>query len=153
MTQSFQINAPLLEEADREARNLGHVWVGPEHLFLAIASNPEPLAQAYIDQNGLASSSLRQSVNELIGPPPGPPAPNDVPLTIGLRAHVAITTAMREAKSRGRGAEVYSQVDLLNALFTDEVATPALVGGMLERVGLSPAAARAQLAALSKSAT
>ena len=153
MTQFFQINAPLFEEADREARSLGHVWVGPEHLFLAIASNPEPLAQAFLDQNGLASSAIRQAVNDLIGPPPGPPALNDVPLTIGLRTHVAIATAMREAKSRGRGAEVYSQVDLLSALFSDEVATPALVGGVLERVGLSPAAARAQLAVLSRSAT
>ena len=153
MTQFFQINAPLFEEADREARSLGHVWVGPEHLFLAIASNPEPLAQAFLDQNGLGSSSIRQAVNDLIGPPPGPPALNDVPLTIGLRTHVAIATAMREAKSRGRGAEVYSQVDLLSALFSDEVATPALVGGVLERVGLSPAAARAQLAVLSRSAT
>ncbi|MBK6496246.1 MAG: Clp protease N-terminal domain-containing protein [Gemmatimonadetes bacterium] len=153
MTQSFQINAPLLEGADREARSLGHRQVGPEHLFLAIASNPDPLARTFLDQNGLESSSLRQSVTDLIGPPPAPPAPSDVSLTIGVRALIAIASAIREAKSSGHGAEVYSQADLLNALFSDEVATPALVGAMLERVGLSPASARAQLAVLSRSAT
>ncbi|MBK9550415.1 MAG: Clp protease N-terminal domain-containing protein [Gemmatimonadetes bacterium] len=152
MTQSFQINAPLLEGADREARSLGHRQVGPEHLFLAIASNPDPLARTFLDQNGLESSSLRQSVTDLIGPPPAPPAPSDVSLTIGVRALIAIASVIVKEEQRP-GAEVYSQADLLNALFSDEVATPALVGAMLERVGLSPASARAQLAVLSRSAT
>jgi ATP-dependent Clp protease ATP-binding subunit ClpA len=148
VTQSYQVNVPMLLEADGEARSLGHQWVGPEHLLLAVASHPDELTLAFFDRNGLPANALRETIAELVGPPPEEPSAADVPLTLILRSQVAIAAAIREGKRRGIPGEVYTQFDLLNALFSDEVAGSGMISEMLQRFGMSPVSARVQLALL-----
>ena len=69
MEQSYRVAVPFLAEADREARHLGHAYIAPEHLFIALAANAAGSSRAFLDRNGLSPDTLRSAVRELVGVP------------------------------------------------------------------------------------
>ena len=144
--QSYRIELPLLAEADTEARLLGHDWIGPEHLLLSVALKPGGVSRAFFERHQLSLQSLRESVAALVGPSIRA-VRDEQPLTISLRAHLALAHAL--GASRGKSEPAFTHDQLLVALLADDVAGDAVVGAVLEeRTGVSAKEARAELAAL-----
>lgn len=57
----------VLELSGREARNMGHNYVGTEHLLLGLALEGEGIAAQILNQFGVEPNSLKQTIMELIG--------------------------------------------------------------------------------------
>jgi len=143
-TQSYHISLPLLADARAEASRLGHSFVAPEHLLLAVAANGDPSTQGFFQRHAMSIDALRAAVAELLGPE-RLLARIDQPPAIAQRAIIALGRAL----SAGRGwLHPYSDRDLLLALVADGVAANAVVGAVLERFGVSPADARREIASL-----
>lgn len=143
-SQSYHISLPLLADARAEASRLGHSFVAPEHLLLAVAANGDPTTQAFFRRHEMSLDALRAAVSELLGPE-RLQARADQPPAIAQRAIIALGRAL----SAGRGwLHPYSDRDLLLALVADGVAANAVVGAVLERFGVSPSDARREIAAL-----
>lgn len=143
-SQSYHISLPLLADARAEASRLGHSFVAPEHLLLAVAANGDATTQTFFRRHEMSLEALRSAVSELLGPE-RLQARVDQPPAIAQRTIIALGRAL----SAGRGwLHPYSDRDLLLALVADGVATNAVVGAVLERFGLSPAEARREIAAL-----
>ncbi len=58
--------APLLDAAEREARGLGHSWVGSEHLLLAAVRNAGPPLREVLDQHRVRYGAVRQAVLDVL---------------------------------------------------------------------------------------
>jgi ATP-dependent Clp protease ATP-binding subunit ClpA len=143
-SQSYHISLPLLSDARAEASRLGHSFVAPEHLLLAVAANADPSTQPFFRRHEMSIEALRSAVAELLGPE-RLQARADQPPAIAQRAIIALGRAL----SAGRGwLHPYSDRDLLLALVADGVAANAVVGAVLERFGLSAADARRELVSL-----
>jgi Clp amino terminal domain, pathogenicity island component len=54
-TQSHGLSLPLLDDAAATARPLGHGFIAPEHLLLAVAARPEGASGAFLERNGLTA--------------------------------------------------------------------------------------------------
>ena len=59
--------APLLAQAAREARRLGHNYVGSEHLLLAIISSADSELAAILNNRLIAYDCTRATILELLG--------------------------------------------------------------------------------------
>jgi ATP-dependent Clp protease ATP-binding subunit ClpA len=59
--------APLLEQAVREARQLGHNYVGSEHLLLAVISSADSELAAILDDHLIAHDGAQETILELLG--------------------------------------------------------------------------------------
>jgi ATP-dependent Clp protease ATP-binding subunit ClpA len=57
---------PLLQYAEHEALELGHNYVGSEHLVLAMARGFDPQLLALLQQNGVSHERLREMVVKLL---------------------------------------------------------------------------------------
>jgi ATP-dependent Clp protease ATP-binding subunit ClpA len=149
--RTYRIALPLLADADAEARRLGHAYIAPEHLLLAVASHAAGASQAFLARHGLTADALRQSITTLVGAPARADAASEAtePLTIALRSQLALAHAIGAASRRGDSALAFTPDELFGGLLADDVAPGAVVGGMLERAGLNVELARAELAALS----
>lgn len=53
---------PFLMAAEHEARELGHDYVGTEHLLLAAVREADPRLRQVLDRHGLGYEGLRQAV-------------------------------------------------------------------------------------------
>ena len=64
----------VLEGAADEAQDLGHGWVGTEHLLLGLFRQPEGLAARALSEVGITAEACRGKVTDLIsrGDAPGP---------------------------------------------------------------------------------
>jgi len=143
-SQAYHISLPLLSDARAEAARLGHSFVAPEHLLLAVAANADPSTQSFFRRHQMTLDALRSAVAELLGPERLQVRAGEPP-AIAQRAIVALGRAL----SAGRGwLQPYSDRDLLLALVADGVAANAVVGAVLERFGVSPADARREIASL-----
>jgi len=145
--QAYQLDAPLLAEADTEARQLGHPYLGPEHLLLAVAAHANGASGAFLDRHGLTAQALRDSVAAVLGPTAQPEGAPRGPRKISLRSLVALGHAVSAGQQRGRST-AYTPDDLLLALLADDVAPDAVVGAVFARAGLTAASARAEVATL-----
>src|SRR5262249_9606157 len=134
-------------DAEIEARQLGHSYIGPEHLLLAAAMNATGASRLFFARHGLAAPAIRESVGTILGHQVDAVSPQE-PLLIALRSHVALAHAVAAASARHDPALAFTPNELLGALLADDVASGAVVGAVLKRVGLTPATARAELAAL-----
>ena len=143
--QSYGLALPLLAEADAEARALGHAWIAPEHLLLAVAGAGQGASREFFSQHELTPDTLRASIVTVLGSAAATRL--EGPLTIALRSHVALAQAITAGRRRG-GPGPYTPDDLLLALLSDDVARGAVVGAVLERAGMTPDAARTEVAAL-----
>lgn len=61
----------VLEYALREALQLGHNYIGTEHMLLALLREGEGVGCQVLGQLGVLPSELRRSLLELMGRPPG----------------------------------------------------------------------------------
>lgn len=143
---AFQIDQPILTVAAREARELGHTFVAPEHLLLAAIGGASAAGQTFCARHGLSPEAVRESIRELIGPVRSDASDLEQPLMLALRSQVALAKALERGLSRGDPQ--FTPDELLLALCDDAVAGRGVVGALLERAGLTPAAARTELAAL-----
>ena len=57
----------VLEDSAEEARNLGHEYIGTEHLLLACAREQDSVTFRFLDEHGVAVDALREIVSELSG--------------------------------------------------------------------------------------
>jgi len=56
-----------LQAAFQVSRDLGHSYVGPEHLLIGLASVPESLAGTLLKKYGVTAEALRQKVVKVVG--------------------------------------------------------------------------------------
>ncbi|MFO0911420.1 MAG: Clp protease N-terminal domain-containing protein [Pirellulales bacterium] len=61
---------PLVEQAERESQEIGHDWVGTEHLLLAAVRSACPRFREVLDCHRVTHERVRESVLDLLGPPP-----------------------------------------------------------------------------------
>ena len=66
VTVSPRVKA-VLENAFRISRELGHGYIGPEHLLIALAEEDEGMAGDVLRKYGLTPQSLRQSTLKVVG--------------------------------------------------------------------------------------
>jgi len=57
---------PLLTQAERESLELGHNYVGSEHLVLAIARTDDPPLSTLLQQHSISHSRTKQAVVDLL---------------------------------------------------------------------------------------
>jgi ATP-dependent Clp protease ATP-binding subunit ClpC len=60
--------------AAREARELGHHYVAPEHLVLGVIQQPEELGGRALAELGVTATALRVRIGDRLGT--GPPRPD-----------------------------------------------------------------------------
>jgi ATP-dependent Clp protease ATP-binding subunit ClpA len=146
--RSYTIALPLLAEADAEARTLGHSYIGPEHLLLAVAEHATGVSRTFLGRHGMTAEGLREAVAALIGPERVSARESGAPLAIAHRSMLALAHALAAGQGAHHWPEAYSADELLVALLADDVAPAATVGAVLEDAGLTLAGARAELAML-----
>ena len=146
--RSYTLALPLLAEADAEARTLGHSYIGPEHLLLAVAANAKGVSRTFLGRHGMTAEALRESVTSLIGPERVPTRESGAPLAITHRSVLALAHALAAGQGAHHWPEAYSPDELLGALLAEDVAPAATVGAVLEDAGLTLDGARTELALL-----
>ena len=57
---------PLLRQAEQEAQELGHTYVGSEHLVLAIVRMADPALRPLLQGHGVSYYRVREAVVELL---------------------------------------------------------------------------------------
>ena len=57
----------VLQGAYQISRELGHSYIGPEHLFIALAAEPEGMAHEVLEKYGLTPESLRAKTTKVVG--------------------------------------------------------------------------------------
>ncbi|MBC7335989.1 MAG: ATP-dependent Clp protease ATP-binding subunit ClpC, partial [Clostridia bacterium] len=88
----------VLRLAEEEARNLGHVAVGTEHLLLGLVREGEGIAARALQNLGVDLERVRREVTKLVGRTAGP-SPTQVSLT--PRAKKVLELANDEARRQG----------------------------------------------------
>ena len=145
--RSYTLALPLLSEADAEARMLGHSYIGPEHLLLALAAHAAGASRTFLGRHGMTSGMLRESVAALLGPE-HVTAREHGPLALTHRSVVALAHALGAGHGANHWPEPYSPDDLLVALLADDVAQEGTLGALLSDAGLTVHEARVELADL-----
>src|SRR4051794_4013583 len=64
------------ETSELAARDLGHEYIGTEHVLLAQYSEPQGLAARILEEGGLTAGAVRSSILETTGRGPGSPEGN-----------------------------------------------------------------------------
>lgn len=88
----------VIAAAEFAARDLGHGFVGTEHLLLAQFSEPEAMSAVILHDRGLTAAKVRAAVVERIGEGPGA-GPDPLPYT--PRAAQALSSALTLALELG----------------------------------------------------
>ena len=57
----------VLQGAYQISRELGHSYIGPEHLFIALSAEPEGMAHDVLEKYGLTPESLRAKTTKVVG--------------------------------------------------------------------------------------
>lgn len=58
----------VLEDSSEEAHNLGHEYIGTEHLLLAAAKETGSVAYKYLNSQSIAINELREAIYQINGP-------------------------------------------------------------------------------------
>lgn len=141
---SWQRSLVYLKAAVDEARRLGHGYVGPEHLLLAVAERPGDVGRAFFDRFGMSADVLRENLAEVIGPF-RVPLPPEAQLRTTQRCDRAVDTAARLTEA----ATTIDPDHLLRALVARDIADDAVIGALLLRFGVDLDQARAEFTNLS----
>ena len=115
MNRFTQQAESILEGALREARSMGHTYVGSEHLLLAILSEKKCAGAGLLESHGLHAARVRSAILEAAGSAP-PTDINAADMSPRLRAiflHAA--TCIRQA-----GAPFIGSEHLLYALLQEK---------------------------------
>ncbi len=89
----------VLVLAQEEARLLNHNFIGTEHILLGLISEGDGVAAKALQSLGIALESVRDRVQETIGPASGPPSGASPPFT--PRAKKVLELSLREALQLG----------------------------------------------------
>lgn len=115
--------------AEIETRDLGHDWIGTEHLLLGLLARRECRAAKVLNQAGVTLAAARHQVGEAVGDRPGGPVLVDVtPRT--ARASRALERAVRFSR-QSRSDAVASTHLLLGVIDVEGRA-----GQVLRRLGV-----------------
>ena len=57
----------VLQNAYQISRELGHSYIGPEHLLIALAAEPDGMAHEVLEKYGLSPESLRAKTTKVVG--------------------------------------------------------------------------------------
>lgn len=57
----------VLQSAYQISRELGHSYIGPEHLLIALAAEPDGMAHEVLEKYGLSPESLRAKTTKVVG--------------------------------------------------------------------------------------
>jgi len=137
----------MLAEADAEARRLGHSYIGPEHLLVALAAHASGASRSFFVQHGMSTEVLREAVAALIGPERVTGREHGA-LALAHRTVVALAHALTAGDGARHWPEPYSADDLLAALLSEDVAGAATLAALLDDAGVTVDAARGELARL-----
>ncbi len=132
----------LLSEAQVEARALGHLSIGTEHLLLALLAQGGSVACAVLDELRCNRDDMRARVLSIIGRR-GPPSPETTELPLTSRAHGALAAAENIADVRGN-SYVGPEHLLLGMVHAHE----GIGGQLLREAGVTPDLADATLRTL-----
>jgi hypothetical protein len=88
----------VVTASQEEARELGHGWIGTEHLLLGVAGSGDEVASRLLAEAGLGVAELRKDV-EGLGEQPAEPPRGRIPFT--RRAKKVLELALREALALG----------------------------------------------------
>ena len=85
--------------AQEEARDLGHTYIGTEHILLGLLREPEGVAAQALEALGIGLDGVRREVREIIGQGEGTTLPTHIPFT--PRAKKVLELSLREALQLG----------------------------------------------------
>jgi ATP-dependent Clp protease ATP-binding subunit ClpA len=85
--------------AQEEARDLGHNYIGTEHILLGLLREPEGIAAQAMEALGISLDAVRWEVREIIGQGEGTTLPSHIPFT--PRAKKVLELSLREALQLG----------------------------------------------------
>jgi ATP-dependent Clp protease ATP-binding subunit ClpA len=57
---------PMLSAAELESKELGHNWIGSEHLVLSILRVSDPVLSSLLGQHGASYEQVKRSVVEIL---------------------------------------------------------------------------------------
>jgi ATP-dependent Clp protease ATP-binding subunit ClpA len=82
-----------IENAQIEARSLGHNYVGTEHVLIALSARSDTTAGAALEDFGIEPTRLRDALSRLLGSPP----PDEATLlrSLGIDLHAVRQTVER----------------------------------------------------------
>lgn len=80
-----------LRRALREADQLGHEWIGTEHLLLGVIAAADSGLKLLASLTGLSAEELRRHVLDYLADHPSPDAPGLAELTVGSSTNVRLT--------------------------------------------------------------
>ncbi|GAB6099816.1 ATP-dependent protease ATP-binding subunit ClpC [Halanaerocella petrolearia] len=89
----------VMSSSQKEARKLGHNYVGTEHLLLGLLDEGEGVASKSLKKNGLKLDNLRDKVEEIIGDSKGEIKADKLPFT--PRTKKVLNLSLEEARRLG----------------------------------------------------
>ena len=126
--------AQVIAFATQEARDLGHDWLGSEHLLLGLLLTPGPHSNA-LHSLGVRYGPVREAVVKAV--PPRDETPTEVTMTPRVQTILGYAQGYGDASGRGRSAKT-----ILLALVSDTAGIAAVV---LAAYGATPQKVRAAL--------
>lgn len=125
--------------AGREARELGHHYVGPEHLVLGLVLQPEELAGRALAELGVTQEAVRVRIRERLGT--GPPRPDR---SLGVAPQTKRVLELARAFAKRLGHRCARPEHLLLAAVAPRLRSPAAT--LLAERGADAEQVRDQLA-------
>ncbi|MCH7990311.1 MAG: Clp protease N-terminal domain-containing protein [Planctomycetes bacterium] len=61
------ITEPVLDQAEQEAREMGHDYIGSEHLLLAIIKTADPELKRSLDDHLITFEDIKETILEFLG--------------------------------------------------------------------------------------
>jgi ATP-dependent Clp protease ATP-binding subunit ClpA len=131
-----------LEQGSREAVQLGHTWVGTEHLLLGIISDDRFDAAAILSRHGVTPADVRKTVLRVLGAADEPPAVSaPPPPTLAMVQTAAFVARADEGDGHGDiGRELRDLDGLVSGMSGAWLEGPPVLGAAL--AGLVMAASR-----------
>ncbi len=97
----------VLEDSAEEARNLGHEYIGTEHLLLACAREVDSVTSRFLDEHGSSVEALREIISDLSGSVQ--PATSGTPATRGGQQKRKTTAQTATAKKNTPTLDEFSR--------------------------------------------
>jgi ATP-dependent Clp protease ATP-binding subunit ClpC len=130
----------VLELSLREALQLGHNYIGTEHILLGLIREGEGVAAQVLQKLGADLNRVRQQVIQLLGGHYEPPVGSPSPELFGEPARILLEVASESARDLGHRA--IEPIDILLALVTTD---DAQVAELLTSWGIDLSAVRRRI--------
>jgi hypothetical protein len=127
--------AEALSAAETHARELGHHYVRPEHLILALAEQPEELSGRVLAELGVTARAVRAEIEQRLGS--GPARPTG---TLGVAPQTKRLLELARAIAKSLGHRCPRSEHVLLAAISPKLHSPA--ASLLAECGAEPAQVR-----------